>query len=158
MRPWEVIRGYRRPAWEVGLSLWLNPLCRGWYGNAEFNQWRFTKGSAVAPVEDFLVSMWMFVLFCTSFMSRYILIESYDSMYTYLYIYIYTCISYVSTYLPSFSVVIPEKPAVCHGCHLCRSLQPLSGKLNEISNSRHWLFRDCTTFWLLGGLWNHPFS
>ena len=27
------------------------------------NQWRFTKGSAVAPVDDFLVSMWMFVLF-----------------------------------------------------------------------------------------------
>lgn len=91
MRPWEVILGYRRQAWEVGLSLWLNSLCRGWYGNAEFNQWRFTKGSAVAPVEDFLVSMWMFVLFCTSFMSCYIC-NRIVCIHTYL-IYIYVYIS-----------------------------------------------------------------
>ena len=36
----------------------------------------------------------------------------YIYIYVYIYIYIYTCISYMSTYLPSFSVVIPEKPAV----------------------------------------------
>ena len=94
----------------------------------------------------------------------HIYIFIYIFIYIHMYIYIYTCISYVSTYLPSFSVVIPEKPAVCHGCHLCRSLQPLSGKLNEISNSRHWLFRDWTTFGCLGIMkspifigipWNH---
>ena len=71
----------------------------------EMQNLSFTKGSAVAPVEDFLVSMWMFVLFCTSFMSCYICNRIVRiHIYIQIYIYIYMCTYLYHIWAPIFQV------------------------------------------------------
>lgn len=108
-RPDETLRGdtwLQKASMGVGLSLWLNPLCRGWYGNAEF---KFYQGKCCCTSGRLLSFNVDVLVICTSFTCYVIyVIESYDSMYTYLftymYIYIYIYIHVYHIWAPIFQV------------------------------------------------------